>query len=87
MDYQTIGIKMNDAVAECMQERGISEDDVRQVLAHAEEEGTKLYIEGENHFLGKKRINNFTVNVEYIVGGDEIELVNAYSHVVKLTAD
>lgn len=87
MDFQTVSIKIGDDVAALMEERGINEDDVRQALVCSESTGEKLYIEGENHFLGKKRMNNFTVNIEYVVGDSEVELVNAYSHLVHLTAD
>ncbi|MEG1758487.1 MAG: hypothetical protein RR235_08550 [Oscillospiraceae bacterium] len=87
MDFKTVGIKISDELAETMEERGIKEEDIREVLEFAEGEGGKLYIEGENHFLGKKRINNFTANVEYSIVDDGVELINVYSHVVKLAAD
>lgn len=45
----------------------------------------KLYVEGEERYLAKKKIGNFTCNVEYAVNGGEVEVLNLYSYVILLT--
>jgi len=87
MDFKTVKLRMSDDVRQAMEDRGINEDDVREVLEYAETEGCKLYAEGENRFLGKKRIHNFTVNVEYAIDGEGIEVRNLYCHMVQLAED
>ncbi len=82
MDFQTVNIIISDEVAANMEERGIREEDVREVIAYAEETGKKLYVEGESRFLGRKRIGKFSAYAEYGINGDEIELFDIYSHMV-----
>lgn len=82
MDFKTVPIKLNDEIKEIMEKRGIREEDIREVLEYAETTGKKLYIEGEEHYLAKKRLNNFTPNVEYIISGGEVEIVNLYSYII-----
>lgn len=86
MDFKTVEIKISDELAELMEERGVREEDVREVLEYAETSGKKLYIEGEERFLARKRIGKFSAYVEYILG-DAVELVNVYSHMVTLAED
>lgn len=85
MDFKTIPIKFGDEVKESMEKRGIREEDVREVLEYAETSGRKLYVEGEEHFLAKKTLSNFTPNVEYIIGDGEVEIVNLYSYIISFT--
>lgn len=85
MDFKTIPIKLNDEIRKIMDDRGIREEDIREVLEYAETTGRKLYIEGEDHFLAKKRLNNFTPNVEYILSNGEVEIVNLYSYIISFS--
>lgn len=87
MDFKTAAINYGDGVADAMEERGINEDDIRAVLEYAESEGKKLYVEGEEHCLARKRIGNFSAYVEYSLNGDSVEVLNVYSHVVLLSED
>lgn len=87
MDFKTAAINYGDGVTDAMEERGINEDDIRAVLEYAESEGKKLYVEGEEHFLARKRIGNFSAYVEYSLNGDSVEVLNVYSHVVMLSED
>lgn len=82
MDYQTIKLIISDEIAENMEERGIREDDLRAVIEYAETAGKKLYLDDEPHFLSRKRIGNFSAYVEYVMRDEEIELIDAYSHIV-----
>ena len=86
-DFQNVSLIINDEMADLMEERGIREEDVREVLAFAETTGNKLYMEDEEHFLARKRIDNFTAYVEYAVKEDAIELLDVYSHVIVFVDD
>ena len=68
MDFKTVPIKLS--------------DEIKEVMENAETTGKKLYIEGEEHYLAKKRLNKFTPNVEYIIADGEVEVVNLYSYII-----
>ena len=85
MDAKTVPVKLSDDIKAIMEDRGIREEDIREVLEYAESTGKKLYVEGEEHYLAKKEIGNFTCNVEYTVEGGEVEVLNLYSYVILLT--
>lgn len=87
MDIKTIPLKLSDEIRTTMEDRGITEEDIRQVLDYAETTGKKLYVDGENRYLAKKRINNFTPNVEYAISENEIEILNLYSYIIKFVGD
>lgn len=74
-----------DNVAEIMEERGINEDDIRAVIAAAEESGEKL-VDGARS-LAKKRLDNVTVYVEYTSEDDGFDVADVYSHRVALKED
>ena len=84
MDAKTVPIKLSDDVSAVMEDRGIREEDIREVLDYAESTGRKLYVESEEHYLAAKKIGNFTCNVEYAVSGGEVEILNLYSYVITL---
>ena len=85
MDAKTVPVKLSDDIRAIMEERGIREEDIREVLDYAESTGKKLYVEGEERYLAKQKIGNFTCNVEYAVNGGEVEVLNLYSYVILLT--
>ena len=79
-------IAISTTVQAAMDERGIQENDVRLVLDGCGNP-PHLCSEDGQRFLAKKRIGNFTVNVEFARTGDSIEVYNVYSHVVRLTGE
>lgn len=85
MDFTTVKFSFVDEATTTMEERGISEDDVRQVVAWAEGDGGKLI--GEGCFLGKKRLDRFTVYAQYAIEEDSVSVSSAYSHRVTLRED
>lgn len=85
MDFKTVPLALSDEIKEIMENRGIREEDIRDVIEYAETTGKKLYIEGEEHFLAKKKMEKFTPNVEYIVKDDGIEIVDLYSYIISFT--
>lgn len=68
-------------VEKLLEERGIKKEDVKEVIEHCESTGRKFYLPEEKRFLGKKRIGNVTVNVEYSADGT---VHTAYTHRAEL---
>ncbi len=87
MDFKTANLAISGDVAELMEERGVKESDVREILDYAESTGKKLYIEGEEHFLARKRMGKFSGYVEYVLTADGAEILDVYSHMVKFEED
>ena len=85
MDMNSVEIRLADGVAEAMEERGVNEDDVRQVIACAESEGAKL-VDGDLN-LAKQRIGQFTAYAEYRIVDGAVELLDVYSHRVEMNED
>ena len=44
MDAKTVPVKLSDDIRAIMEERGIREEDIREVLDYAESTGKKLYV-------------------------------------------
>ena len=74
-----------DGVNAIMEERGIREEDIVAVIEASEATGAKLVAEETGKFLGKKRLNNVTVYVEYAVEGENAVVADVYSHMVTFT--
>lgn len=87
MDFKTANLAISSDIAELMEERGVKESDVREILDYAESTGKKLYIEGEEHFLARKRMGKFSGYVEYVLTSDGAEILDVYSHMVKFEED
>lgn len=87
MDFKTVTLNISEEAMANMEERGVREEDVREVLEYAESTGKKLYVEGEEHFLARKRMGNFSAHAEYILGEDSVEVLSVYSHMVTMAAD
>jgi len=86
MDDLDPDLIIDSEMEEKMKERGIQRSDIKEVLVHAEKV-ERLYIEGENRYLGKKRLGNFTVYAEYEKGNDGYKIRDVYSHRVSLSED
>lgn len=67
-----------------IEKRGITEEDLMQVIVYAEESKDKLVSKDETQFLAKKRIDNFTVYAQYSIDGDTANISDFYSHRVNL---
>lgn len=86
MDIADTALIINSETELKVNERGIQKSDIKEVLAYAENR-EKLYIDGENRFLGKKRMENFTAYVEYDKEDDGYKILDVYSHRVSLSED
>jgi len=60
-----------------MDERHITDEDVRNVITYAEETGRKLYKTDSNHFLSKRRLGQVYFYVEYSPAGESTYKIHA----------
>lgn len=81
-----LNLIINSEIQSVMEERGIREEDLRQAAESLDQE-PYLHNAEKTRFLAKKRIGNFTVNMEFTRSGDNIELCNVYSYVVRLAGE
>ncbi len=80
MDWEKIKLQISEDVKKRLGERHILEDEVKQVIYHAETEGDKLYQTQSNKLLAKLRIGSATFYVEYAVEKDVYTVRSAYAH-------
>jgi hypothetical protein len=81
-----MNVVLNDEVLAKMEENGVTEDDVKEVVEYAEST-KKLYDEETGKNLGKKKLDAITVYAEYTVDGDTAEVTNVYRTRVYLEED
>ena len=85
---EEIALVKSEAVASLMEKRHILDDDVKQVIYHAETTGEKLYQQPEgNRHLAKMALENATFYVEYSVTDGSYEVHTVYSHGSKLVEE
>lgn len=80
MTWEEIKLQISEEVKQLLGERYISEDEVRRVIHHAEEEGEKLYQPEANRYLAKLRIGEATFYVEYSIEEEGYVVRSAYAH-------
>ena len=67
-------------VAAILESRRILEENLRQVIRHAENGGTRFYHGETGHYLGMRRLGHATFWVRYTPSDDGYVVHNAYSH-------
>jgi hypothetical protein len=75
-----IKLQISDEIKQRLEDRHILEDEVKQVIHHAETEGEKLYEPNANRYLAKLRIGEATFYVEYSIGEEDYIVRSAYAH-------
>lgn len=80
MTWEEIKLQVSSEVKQLLEERHILEDEVRQVIHHAETGGDKLYLPDENRYLAKLRIGKATFYVEYAIEQGSYIVGSAYAH-------
>ena len=80
MTWEEIKLQVNDEIKQLLEERHISEDEVKQVIHHAETEGEKLYQPDENRYLAKLKIGKAAFYVEYSIEDGNYIVRSAYAH-------
>lgn len=83
-DLQVI---ISDEIANIMAQRGIKENELKDVINYTLKDGTYLHTSDNKQFLAKKRLGNFTLYVEYVIEDGAYKVVNAYSHRISLIED
>ena len=77
-----MNVVLTEEVLSGLEELGLTEDDVREVVEYAESV-QKLYDEDGNN-LGKKRLDALMVYAEYRVDGDTATVSRVYKHRISL---
>ncbi len=86
MGSQGFNFTIDDAARTTMQDRGIREEDIAEVLDYAAESSLYLRAADGKTNLAKKRIGNFTLYVEYSPD-DANRVTDVYSHRISLNED
>jgi len=82
--WEDIKLQLSDEVKQLLEERHILEDEVKQVIDHAETAGEKLYQPDESRYLAKLLIGKATFYVEYSVEDGSYKVHTAYAHKAKI---
>ncbi|MFC1869747.1 hypothetical protein ACFLYE_00575 [Chloroflexota bacterium] len=80
MTWEEIKLELSDELKQRLEDRHILEDEVKQVIHHAETDGEKLFQPDENRYLAKLRIGEATFYVAYSIEGDRYGVNSAYAH-------
>lgn len=87
MNSEDLQVIISDEIKDMMVQRGIKESEIRDVIRCGLNGGIYLYTSNNEKFLAKKRLDNFTAYVEYVMEYDAYKVINVYSHRVSLTED
>ena len=80
-------IMKDEAVAALLDQRHILDQDIKQVISHAEATGEKLYQKDTGRYLGKLTTENATFYVEYSPSGNGYQVHTAYFHRTQIIGD
>ena len=80
MSWEELKLEISEDVKGRLEMRHILEDDIKQVIDHAETTGEKLYQIESNKLLGKLKIGKATFYVEYSLGAGSFIIESAYAH-------
>lgn len=78
--YEGINIKLTDEIERIMDDRLILVSDIKKVIYHAEDTGSKIWNPNNNHYTAKFQPGVITYWVEYSIEGDVYMIYKAYSH-------
>jgi len=79
-EYENIRLAMTEEVRRKIDDRRILENDIRQVIHHAEETGKRLKNDDTGRFLAYLQEGNVTFWVEYSPADNGFTIHNAYCH-------
>lgn len=86
-EARAMKLVLDEAVRERLEERHITEEDIRRVLCHAEQSGEKLCRPQGGGFLAKRRIAETYFYVEYEPRDGAFCVRTAYAHRLLLEGD
>ena len=82
--YEKITLHMTPEVRRRIDERRILEDDLRQVVDHAEQTGKRLLNRETGQYRAYRQREHVTFWVDYTPGDDGFTVHNAYCHRMKI---
>lgn len=74
---KSLKIEKSAEITALMDERHITDDDIRNVITYAEDTGRKLYKQDSDHFLSKRRMGQTYFYVEYSPAGESAYKIHA----------
>ena len=80
MTWEDIKLQMSAETKELLEERHITEDEVKKIIHQAEISDEKLYQPEANRYLAKLRIGQATFYVEYSIEEGGYTVRSAYAH-------
>lgn len=86
-EVELIQLRIDEPVRRIMEERLILEEDLKQVIHHAEKQGKKLVHRQTGRFLAHYKSASVTYWVEYSSDGDAYEVHNAYCHRMEIVEE
>ena len=78
--WQDVKLEISPDVNRYLEMRHVLEDEVKQVIYHAETTGEKLYQPDSNRFLGKLKIGKVTYYADYAYGRGSYIVKYGYAH-------
>lgn len=87
MNSEDLQIILSDEIKDILEQRGVRESEIRDVISSGLNGGIHLYTSNKDKYLAKKRIDKFTVYVEYTMEDDTFKVGNVYSHRVSLSEE
>ena len=84
MSWEETKLQVGDEVKKLLEERHISEEEVKKVIDFAETKGEKLYQQEANGYLAKSRLGEVTIYVEYSTDENGYIVHTPYSHRSKI---
>jgi hypothetical protein len=78
--WQEIKLEISPEVNRYLEMRHVLEDEVKQVIFHAETTGEKLYQPDANRYLGKLQIGKATFYADYSYGEGKFIVRYGYAH-------
>ena len=85
--YQEIKLNKSAEVVSLLEERNILDENIQQVIHHAEGTGEKLYNPDGDRYLARLEQTDATFYVEYSVADDVYSIHTAYFHRSKIEED
>ena len=76
-EVKEIKLEKSAEIAALLDDRYISDNDIRQVIENAEKTGRKLYKQDSDHFLSKRRLGQTYFYVEYSPAGESTYKIHA----------
>jgi hypothetical protein len=78
--WRHVKLEISPEVNRYLEMRHVLEDEIKQVIFHAETTGDKLYQPDANRYLGKLRIGKATFYADYSYGEKALIVNLAYAH-------